>query len=215
VPHREKIDIHIDEHVVYPILKHLNPNKASGPDKIHGTVLKKCAKSLAIPLSILFRTSYYTCRIPRDWKSANIVPVFKKDCKNNSCNYRPISLTSLIMKVYEWVIKAGLLPRVINKIDTRQHGFLPSKSCETQLIPYCDMLARILNKSFRTDVIDFDFSKAFDSVYHDIMLQKLKHKFGIDGLLLKFFFEYLSNRCQRVVVNGSRSNELPVNSGFS
>ena len=206
-------DIHIDEHIVYPILKHLDPNKASGPDKIHGTVLKKCAKSLAIPLSILFRTSYYTCKIPRDWKSANIVPVFKKGCKNNACNYRPISLTSLVMKVYERVIKAELLPRVIDKIDTRQHGFLPSKSCETQLIPYCDMLARNLNKGSRTDVIYFDFAKAFDSVNHDIILQKLKHKFGIDGLLLKFFVEYLSNRCQRVVVNGSSSNDLPVNSG--
>jgi hypothetical protein len=112
-----------------------------------------------IPLSILFRTSYYTCKIPRDWRSANIVPVYKKGCKNNACSYRAISLTSLVIKVYERVIKAELLPRVIDKIDTSQHGFLPSKSCETKLIPYCDMLARNLNKGSRTDVIYFDFAR--------------------------------------------------------
>ena len=213
INYNTNFDIQFEEQDVYVILKNLDPNKAPGPDKIHGKVLKSCAKSLAIPLTILFRTSYYTCTIPKDWKSANIVPVFKKGCKNNICNYRPISLTSLVMKVYERVIRSELLPKVIAKIDKRQHGFLPSKSCETQLIPYYDMLAQNLNKGSRTDVIYFDFAKAFDSVNHDIILHKLKHKFGIDGLLLKFFVEYLSKRYQRVVINGSSSSDLLVNSG--
>ena len=213
INYNKNFDIQFEEQDVYMILKNLDPNKAPGPDKIHGKVLKSCAKSLAIPLTILFRTSYYTCTIPKDWKSANIVPVFKKGCKNNICNYRPISLTSLVMKVYERVIRSELLPKVIDKIDKRQHGFLPSKSCETQLIPYYDMLAQNLNKGSRTDVIYFDFAKAFDSVNHDIILHKLKHKFGIDGLLLKFFVEYLSKRYQRVVINGSSSSDLLVNSG--
>ncbi|MCP4459563.1 MAG: hypothetical protein GY816_16300, partial [Cytophagales bacterium] len=172
-----------------------------GPDKIHGKVLKRCANSLAIPLTILFQTSYYTCKIPANWKEAHVVPVFKKGCKNDVANYRPISLTSLVMKVYERVIRSELLPKVIDKIGSRQHGFLPSKSCETQLIPFYDMLARNLNKGSRTDVIYFDFAKAFDSVNHDIILRKLKLDFGIDGLLLKFFVEYLSDRHQKVVRN--------------
>jgi retron-type reverse transcriptase len=117
------------------------------------------------------------------------------------------------MKVYERVIRVELLPKVIDKIDKRQHGFLPSKSCETQLIPYNDMLAQNLNKGSRTDVIYFEFAKAFDSVNHDIILYKLKHKFGIDGLLLKFFVEYLCKRYQRDVINGSSSSDLLVNSG--
>ena len=151
--------------------------------------------------------------MPADWKTANVVPVYKKGCKNNVCNYRPISLTSLVMKVYERVIRSELLPKVIDKIDSRQHGFLPQKSCETQLIPYYEMLAKNMNSRSRTDVIYFDFAKAFDSVNHDIILEKLKYSFGIDGLLLKFFVEYLNERYQRVVVNGKLSTNLTVRSG--
>ena len=206
-------NIEFNEHNVYSLLRKLDPNKAPGPDNIHGKVLKHCAKSLAKPLTILFQTSYYTCKMPADWKTANVVPVYKKGCKNNVCNYRPISLTSLVMKVYERVIRSELLPKVIDKIDSRQHGFLPQKSCETQLIPYYEMLAKNMNSRSRTDVIYFDFAKAFDSVNHDIILEKLKYSFGIDGLLLKFFVEYLNERYQRVVVNGKLSTNLTVRSG--
>ena len=206
-------DIDFVEQDIYGYLKRTDPNKAPGPDNVHGKVLKNCAKSLARPLAILFKTSYYTCKIPTDWKSANVVPVFKKGCKNSVCNYRPISLTSLVMKVYEQAIRSELFPKVLDKIDKRQHGFLPKKSCETQLIPFYEMLANSLNSGSRTDVIYFDFAKAFDSVNHDIILNKLKLQYGIDGLLLKFFVEYLSNRFQRVVINGNFSSKLSVQSG--
>ena len=117
------------------------------------------------------------------------------------------------MKVYERAIRSELFPIVFDKIDKRQHGFLPKKSCETQLIPFYEKLANSLNRGSRTDVIYFDFAKAFDSVNHDIILHKLKFQYGIDSLLLKFFVEYLSNRFQRVVVNGQFSSQLPVQSG--
>jgi hypothetical protein len=128
-------DITFSIPLIEKFLKNLDPNKAPGPDKIHGKILKNCAKNLAVPLALLFRTSYYTCSIPNEWKSANVVPVFKKGSKNAVQNYRPISLTSLVMKVYERVIASELLSIVEGKIDPRQHGFLPLKSCESQLIP--------------------------------------------------------------------------------
>ena len=117
------------------------------------------------------------------------------------------------MKVYERLIRADLMKRIENKLDHRQHGFLPRKSCETQLIPFYDNLACSLNKGSRTDIVYFDFSKAFDSVNHDKILNKLKYKFGIDGMLLKFLTEYLSNRFQKVVVENTQSDLLPVLSG--
>jgi hypothetical protein len=216
-------DVHINYSVNYDIsfsipyieklLKNLDPNKAPGPDKIHGKILKNCAKQLSIPLALLFQTSYYTCTIPNEWKSANVVPVFKKGSKNNVQNYRPISLTSLVMKIYERVIASELLNLVENEINPRQHGFLPLKSCESQLIPFTDSLARSLNNGARTDIIYFDFAKAFDSVNHDIILDKLKNQYKIDGLLLKFFVEYLSSRVQRVVIGNTSSEELAVASG--
>ena len=213
INYSRSFDIDFNVQQIERILKNLDPNKAPGPDKIHGKVLKTCAKSLAAPLAILFQTSYYTCTIPRDWKIANVVPVFKKGSKSSVKNYRPISLTSLVMKVYERIIVAELLSHVRNKINPRQHGFLPEKSCESQLIPFTDHLARCINKASRTDVVYFDFAKAFDSVNHDIILRKLKRQFGIDGLLLKFLVEYLSGRLQRVVVGNTFSDDLPVASG--
>lgn len=195
------------------ILKNLDPNKAPGPDQIHGKILKNCASALCTPLTLLFQSSFYTCSIPTDWKSANVVPVYKKGSKNSVQNYRPISLTSLIMKVYEKVLAAELLKRVNNKINPWQHGFLPLKSCESQLLPFVDELARTLNQGSRTDIVYFDFAKAFDSVNHDILLDKLKNRFGIDGFLLKFFVEYLSGRKQRVVIGNTFSDDMNVTSG--
>ena len=205
--------VHFSVPDVKNILKNLDPNKAPGPDKIHGKILKNCASALCTPLTLLFQSSFYTCNIPNDWKTANVVPVYKKGSKNSVQNYRPISLTSLIMKVYEKVIAAELLKRVNEKINSRQHGFLPLKSCESQLLPFVDQLARGLNDSSRIDIVYFDFAKAFDSVNHDIILEKLKIRFGIDGFLLKFFVEYLSGRKQRVAIGNTYSDDLNVASG--
>ena len=77
-------------------------------------------------------------------------------------------------------------------LDPRQHGFLPNKSCATQLVEFCDSLSLSLNKNIRSDVIYFDFAKAFDSVNHDIILMKLKTIYSINGNLLAFISNYLS-----------------------
>ena len=98
-------------------------------------------------------------------------------------------------------------------LKNNQHGFRPERSCLTQLIPFTENLAFTLNNSSRTDVIYFDFAKAFDSVNHDIILYKLKNNFGIDGHLLQFIKAYLQDRKQQVIINGSISNKLSVNSG--
>ncbi len=73
-------------------LCNLNPNKACGPDEIHGRILKHCAVSVAYPLSLMFKVSYNTGCIPRDWKLAHVAPVHKKGSKDNIENYRPIDL---------------------------------------------------------------------------------------------------------------------------
>ena len=93
------------------MLAKINSNKAGGPDAIYGKILKNCAVSLAYPLSILFRISYNTGCIPREWKLANVVPVHKKGAKENVENFRPISLTCLVMKTFERIIKDSILTR--------------------------------------------------------------------------------------------------------
>ena len=96
------------------------------------------------------------------------------------------------MKTYERVVRAKLLNICGHLIDNRQHGFMLNKSCCTQLVTFCDSLALSLNKNIQTNVIYFDFQKAFDSVNHDIILKKLKFRYKIDGSLLQFFVNYLN-----------------------
>ena len=195
------------------LLLKLNVNKAQGPDGIHAKILKNCAVNIAYPLYLIFKLSYSTSTIPMEWKMANVVPVHKKNTKANVANYRPISLTCIVMKVFEIIIRDDLMIRCNDKLDSRQHGFLPSKSCCTQLVGFCDSLSLSLNNNLRSDVIYFDFAKAFDSVNHDLILQKLKNEYRIDGLLLKFIRNYLKDRKQSVIINNCNSSTRDVLSG--
>ena len=176
IDHNNSDDFSIDfnESRVYDILSNINPNKAMGPDKIHGRILKSCALPLSKPLSYLFTKSYYGMSIPDEWKAASVVPVHKKGSKSDVQNYRPISLTCIIMKVMERIVRDELMARCGHLIDPRQHGFLKNKSCTTQLVDFCDSVSLSLNNNIRSDVIYFDFAKAFDSVNHDLILTKLK-----------------------------------------
>ena len=206
-------DFKFDPVTICNILRNINVNKSPGPDGIHGKVLKNCALTLSFPLSILFNLSYFSGQLPTDWKLANVTPVHKKGDKTNVENYRPISLTSLIMKVMEKCIRDELYSKCCNLINDNQHGFLPNKSCTTQLINVIDDMSNSLNSRSESDIIYFDFAKAFDSVNHDIILHKLKHQYEIDGFMLNFIRGYLHDRQQRVVVYGKMSSTLPVKSG--
>ena len=99
------IIIRFDEEANFHILKNIYVNKAPGPDGIAGITLKNCALNLAYPLSILYNISFSRGQLPSDWKIANIVPVYKKGDKSDVENYRPISLTSFVMKVMEKYIR--------------------------------------------------------------------------------------------------------------
>jgi hypothetical protein len=106
------------------LLKNLDPNKAQGADNIHGKVLKRCSVTLSRPLALLCNICYSNGCIPADWKLANVVPVHKKGSKAEVTNYRPISLTRIIMKIFERIIRDDLIGRCHHLIDSRQHGFI-------------------------------------------------------------------------------------------
>ena len=195
------------------LLIQVKPRKAAGPDGIHGMVLKNCAFGLAYPLSKLFQVSYNTGIIPHEWKLANVVPVHKKGTKMDVTNYRPISLTCLIMKIFERIVRDEILLKCQGMLNNNQHGFLPRKSCETQMLNFTESLSCSLNNNIQTDVVYFDFSKAFDSVNHDILLMKLKNEYGLNGRLLKFLTDYLRNREQCAIIGGQKSELRLVASG--
>ena len=101
----------------------------------------------------------------------------------------------------------------MDRITKYQHGFLPKKSCCTQMLNFTCDLSVNLNCGLQTDITYFDFAKAFDSVSHDIILEKLRSNFDIDGKLLRFLLNYLQDRQQRVVIDGHFSSWQPVRSG--
>ena len=129
------------------ILKHLNnlnTQKSVGPDKVHPKVLKKCAKSLSFPLSLIFEKSFVTGSIPKLWSCANVVPLFKKGNKLDQTNYRPVSLTSIVCKIMERIIRDQMMVYLVenNLISKEQHGFVNNKSCITNLLGTLDLITQ-------------------------------------------------------------------------
>jgi exonuclease III len=205
-------EITVTEEEVLKELKTLNPTKAPGPDNIPTKVIKECASELTPSITQLFNDSLNLTKVPTAWKTANITPIHKKGNKHTANNYRPISLLPVISKVLERCVYNKIIDILIPKITNFQHGFLKNRSTTTQLLHVFSNINNILDNGDQTDVIYFDLSKAFDSVPHNLLLHKLK-SFGICGKLLAWLSDYLTNRLQRVTLNGSDSEWLPVTSG--
>ena len=143
------------------------------------------ADILCEPLSILINLSIKNGRIPREWKLANVVPVFKKGSKSFPGNYRPISLTCVMCRIMESFLKDTLMDHLVenNLLSSRQHGFISGRSTVTQLLSYLDScIGNIVNGNV-VDVVYLDFQKAFDAVPHASLIKKLQ-AYGVSGEIL-------------------------------
>ena len=134
---------------------------APGPDGVHPLVLKSCASCLSKPLTVIFNESLKSGCIPMDWKRPNISPIFKKGCRSEPLNYRPISLTSVVCKLLERIIKKQLILHLesANLLSKAQHGFRSGKSCTTQLLEYLYDIENALDNGDSVDAVYLDFSK--------------------------------------------------------
>lgn len=147
-------------------LTKLAGNKASGPDLISVNVLRNCP-DFDVPLCLLFNQSLQTGMLPQDWRDANVTPLHKKGPRSKKQNYRPVSLTSQVVKILERLVQDVLL-NLLQKNETitcHQHGFQAKCSCITQLLSCLNDWTESFDKHIQTDVIYMDFAKAFDSVY--------------------------------------------------
>ena len=145
-------------------LLNLDASKASGPDELPAKILKETAEVIAPSLTQLFNKSLRLGCLPEDWKLANIVPVFKKDNKEQAENYRPISLLSIVSKVIERCLFNTIRDHVFNLISACQHGFRAKRSSVTQLVEVLDQIGTKLDRGGQVDIIYLDMSKAFDTV---------------------------------------------------
>ena len=132
----------INEYEIKKRLKNSKGSKSMGPDQIHSMILKECASEFAIPLTKLFRESIKKGKIPNSWRYANISLIFKKGHRTLRSSYRPISLTSVISKILERIIKEELLGHSVYNIllSKAQHGFVSAKSCLSNLLETLDFI---------------------------------------------------------------------------
>ena len=209
-------DIIFTEREMIKAIQKLKENSGPGPDEIPAIFLSKTCNAIVKPLMIILRKSLDNGEIPTIYKMAHITPIHKggKKSKLKPENYRPVSLTSHIMKIYERVIVKNIIHHLtINQLfNKNQHGFVPGRSTQTQLLLFYEDIYEALQKGVRLDTVFLDFARAFDKVNHQILLQKIiKHK--IKGKLAIWLKEFLSNRKFKVVANNSMSEEEDVTSG--
>jgi len=207
-------DLVILPHMVENALLKLKTDKSPGPDNLHPMVLSRCAAAVSVPLSMIYNESIATGEVPEDWKLANITPLFKKGKKNDPANYRPVSLTSVVCKVLEGLIRVKLVEHLerSNMFSNSQHGFMAGRSCLTNLLETFENWTTALDEGYGLDVLFLDYRKAFDTVSHRRLIAKLR-EYGVDGKLLKWIQDFLSSRKSRVGVRGSFSCWRDVLSG--
>ena len=200
--------------MVRKVRMNIDLSKASGPDCIPVVaVLKNCEPELSYILAELFNKGLKESCFPDCWKVSSVVPVFKKVGERSPAkNYRPVSLLSVVSKVFEKLVnnrtvdhqeKCGLF-------SDFQYGFRSSQSTANLLTVVSDRIARAFNRSGATQAVALDISQAFDRVWHAGPLHKLK-PYGISGQIFGLISSFLSNRRLRVVLDGKFSQEYPVN----
>jgi len=130
-----------------------------------------------------------------------VITIFKKGSRYKAKNYRPISLTSTVVKILESTVLADLFRFLIDNdiLNQQQHGFVSRKSCLTNLLETFEDWTCALDQEYGVDVVYLDYSKAFDSVPHNRLLSKLE-AYGIRGNILLWLSNFLSSRLQRVAV---------------
>jgi len=213
-PHNDTAteDITLIEEEIIAVIKNLDDKKAQGPHNIPVRLLKETASEIAPSLRALFNKSLRVGAFPTECKLANVVPVHKLGEKSHVENYRPISLLSIISKVLERCVFNNIKNHVYDRLNPSQHGFMPGKSCVTQLIEVLEQVGRELEHGKQIDVLYLDMSKAFDKVSHAELLHRLR-EFGFGGNILQWFRSYLTDRHQQTTILGATSTAVPVTLG--
>ena len=207
-------DVFITAEDVASSIRSLKNSVSRTPDCIPAFFLRKTSKSLAKHLANLFNVSLKLGKVPVIWKSALVVPIFKKGQKNNPGNYRPISLTSVICRILEHIIHKKITDHLIrnNLLSDIQHGFVSQRSTLTQQLNYFHDLTKLHSTKTNCDAIYIDFSKAFDRLSHRKLIFVLYH-YKINNQIINWIQDLLTHRSQKTIVEGKSSQPCSITSG--
>jgi hypothetical protein len=156
-------------------LQDLDVNKGSGSDGIPPIILKNCASAFAKPLSLLFNRSMATSVFPNRWKVSYVTPIFKKGRRNsnNVEDFRGVAILSAIPKHFELLVYREMYNDLKNLVSINQHGFIKNQSTITNLLEYASFVLNSIEDGNQVDSSYTDFSKAFDRVRHQLLLNEI------------------------------------------
>ena len=204
----------LSKDIVKEALGKISVNKAAGPDKISGRILKTCKDSLLDIIHKIFSLSFATCTFPRSWKMGEIVPVPKKNLPKVDNDLRPVTLTSILAKSLERVGLSLLMPHVQEFLDPLQFAYINKRSTDDAV---CYLLHRITKhldtcSSNTARILFIDFSSAFNTIQPHLMFGKLKSFCVPDGLCL-WILDFLTSRSQYVRTKLGVSGDITLNTG--
>lgn len=184
------------------------------PDNIPFVFLKNTAEVLCHPLEYIYNRSLMSSEIPSRWRHSYVSPIPKKEPLTDPSNYRPVSLTSLLCRLFEKHMLKEMNTHIMRNqlIPSAQHGFRKGMSCETQMIEVLNDWTFALDNGSYVDVMYLDFSKAFDKVTHVKLLFKLR-AMKFHPLLVNWITNFLSGRTFQVRVGSALSTQRVVSSG--
>ena len=197
----------VDNSDIKKIILDLNCKNSSRHDNISTVLLKRIEPILTPILTLIINQSLNSGIFSKKLKIAKIVPLHKKDDIHTIENYRPISLLSSILKVFEKVVYLQLSTYFNENeyLSKNQYGFQSLHSTELANLELVDEISLALNKGQTPLAIYLDLAKAFDTMAHKLLHEKLKY-YGITKTTLSWFKSYLSNRSSYVIFNNTRSN---------
>lgn len=212
--HRNLANITFSTADLQRAISELKMNSAAGPDGVPSILLVKCKEALANPLYKIWRCSLDTGIIPTILKEAVISPIHKGGDRTQAKNYRPVALTSHLVKIFEKIVRDAIITHLDanDLMSGSQHGFRKGRSCLSNLLAHYEWLLQGLAEGRNVDVVYLDFAKAFDRVDHGILLHKLR-AMGITGKLGVWLHGFLTRRKQAVAVDGFKSQQEEVISG--
>ena len=187
-----------NESEIARIIGNLANKASSGYDDINNILLKQLKTSICIPLTIIFNKSLESGQFPHEMKKADVIPLYKAKERHYVTNYRPISLLLTISKVLEKVVyqRTYSFLNGTNQFYQSQYGFRSGHSCESAMCELIGNIAKNQEEGLHTIGVFIDLSKAFDTLDHKILLQKL-YRYGIRGTCLNWFTSYLEQRQMR------------------
>ena len=182
----------------------------------HAPLRRMRTRGNSLPwISWIFNLSIKKGEYVDEWKKAWVIPIYKSDDRLKCENYRPISILPIVSKILERCV-FNQIYKFLNDnslLSKHQHGFRPKHSTLTALTQMCDTLYENMDNGQLSGIVFLDIRKAFDSIDHNILLDKLKDQFGISDIELRWFESYLTNREQVCIVNNSMSSSKRIVSG--